>query len=296
MLNRLLVQGLGLVPTPIMRRLSARYIAGEKLEDAMRALRELAVEGYSGVFDILGEGIRSREEASQTADEYIRGAEAIAEAGLDAYVSIKPTHLGLNSDESLAFELYDRVATRCAELSLFMRVEMEDHPTTDATLRVFEALRAKHDKIGLVLQARLFRTLEDIDALAPGPLDVRMVKGIYLEPAHIAHTQVEPIRDAFIACTERLWDRGARVRLATHDAVMADRLFELVRARNLPTSEYELQVLLGVQQKLWQRWKSAGHPVRVYVPFGPEWKAYSLRRLAKNPQIMRAIVHNFFSS
>lgn len=296
MLNRLLVQGLGLVPTPIMRRLSARYIAGEKLEDAMRALRELAAEGYSGVFDILGEGIRSREEASQTADEYIRGAEAIAEAGLDAYVSIKPTHLGLNSDESLAFELYDRVATRCAELSLFMRVEMEDHPTTDATLRVFEALRAKHDKIGLVLQARLFRTLEDIDALAPGPLDVRMVKGIYLEPAHIAHTQVEPIRDAFIACTERLWDRGARVRLATHDAVMADRLFELVRARNLPTSEYELQVLLGVQQKLWQRWKSAGHPVRVYVPFGPEWKAYSLRRLAKNPQIMRAIVHNFFSS
>lgn len=295
MLNRLLVKGLGFVPTPIMRQLSSRYIAGEELADEMRTLTELRDRGFSGVFDILGEGIRSREEASRTADEYIRGAEAIATAGVDAYVSIKPTHLGMARDEPLALDLYRRIAARCAELGLFMRVEMEDHPTTDATLRIFEELRKDFERIGIVLQSRLFRTLDDITALAPGPLDVRLVKGIYIEPAEIAHTRAEPIREAFIECAEKLWDRAANVRLATHDAGLADRLFETLSRRGMLSQDCELQVLLGVQEPLWQRWKLEGRPVRVYVPYGPDWKAYSLRRLTRNPQLMRAVIKNLLT-
>lgn len=295
MLNRLLVKGLGFVPTPVMRKLSSRYIAGEELADEMRTLTELHERGFTGIFDILGEGIRSREEASRTADEYIRGAESIAAAGIDAYVSIKPTHLGMARDEPLALDLYRRIATRCAELGLFMRVEMEDHPTTDATLRIFEALRRDFERVGIVLQSRLFRTPTDIEQLAPGPLDVRLVKGIYIEPAEIAHTRADPIREAFVACAEQLWDRGANVRLATHDAGLADRLFTSLAARGMRNEDCELQVLLGVQEPLWQRWKSEGRPVRVYVPFGPEWKAYSLRRLTRNPQLMRAVLKNLLT-
>lgn len=295
MLNRLVVQGLGFVPTPIMRKLSARYIAGETQAEAIRALTELAARGFSGVYDILGEGIRSRAEAERTAEEYIAGAEAIHAAGLDAYVSIKPTHLGMLQDEGLALELYRRIGARCGELGVFFRVEMEDHPTTDATLRIYERLREDHANVGIVLQSRLFRTPDDIDALAPGPVDVRMVKGIYLEPASIAHTRPDPIRDAFLACTEKLWDRGARVRLATHDAGLAEELIRRVRARGMTADDYEFQVLLGVQEPLWERWKSEGHPVRVYVPFGPDWKAYSLRRLSRNPQLMRAVIKNFLT-
>lgn len=295
MLNRLLVKGLGFVPTPVMRQLSARYIAGEELADELRCLSELRDRGFTGIFDILGEGVRSRAEAAQTADEYIKGAEAIAAAGIDAYVSIKPTHLGLATDEALALELYRRIAKRCAELGLFMRVEMEDHPTTDATIRIFEALRVDYERVGIVLQSRLFRTLADIDAFAPGPIDVRLVKGIYIEPTEVAHTRADPIRDAFVACAEKLWDRGANVRLATHDAGLADRLFASLNARGIHSQECELQVLLGVQEPLWNRWRLEGRPVRVYVPFGPDWKAYSLRRLTRNPQLMRAVIKNFIT-
>jgi proline dehydrogenase len=269
-----------------MRRLSARYIAGETLEEELAQLSELSSQGFPGIFDILGEGVKDEAHARQALATYVRGAEALHARSLDAYVSVKPTHFGLMLSEALALELYRTLARRLAELSLFLRVEMEDHPTTDATLRVFAALRKDFGNVGIVLQSRLLRTSEDIRRLAPGPLDVRMVKGIYLEPPEIAHVDPEPIRDAFVAQSALLFERGARVAFATHDAALATRLIELVRSRGIPRERYEFQVLLGVQQPLWERWKASGHTVRVYVPFGPEWLAYSLRRLKKNPQIL----------
>lgn len=292
LLERLVLGALPLVPTPLMRRFSARYIAGEELSEALDKLAELADRGHPGIVDILGENVRSEAEARRVLVEYRQAAEGVAERGLDAYVSVKPTHFGLTASEELAFELYDALAAHCAGLSLRMRVEMEDHPTTDATLRVFERLRERHDNVGIVLQARLFRTPDDIAALAPGPLDVRIVKGIYLEPARIAHTEVEPIRKAYVECTERLLERGAFVGLATHDHLMAADLVALLERRGVGRDGYEFQVLLGVREPLWEEWRVAGHTVRVYVPFGPEWRAYSLRRLGKNPELLRAIVRN----
>jgi len=171
---------------------------------------------------------------------------------------------------------------------------MEDHPTTDATLRVFEVLRPRFPRVGIVLQARLFRTLQDIRRLAPGALDVRLVKGIYLEPAGIAHTEPAPIRDAFVACGRALLGRGANVRLATHDEELARRCVALAREHGVDDARIEMQVLMGVRGDLWRRWRAAGHVVRVYVPYGPEWRAYSLRRLKKNPQILRHVVRDAF--
>jgi proline dehydrogenase len=291
-LDKLVLASLPYIPRPVMRRLSLRYIAGEELGDALAKLRVLASKGHPGILDILGENVSDADAARAAAKAYAEGASAIAREKLDAYVSVKPTHLGLVLDEALCLELFTGLAEHCRGLGVRLRVEMEDHTTTDATLRVAEALRRRFENVGIVLQSRLFRTPSDIDALAPGPLDVRLVKGIYLEPAAIAHVDPEPIREAYVACARKLFARGARIGFATHDEGLGERCLEVARAGRVDPSRYEFQVLLGVREELWARWKSAGHQVRVYVPFGPEWRAYSQRRLRKNPEILRHVMRN----
>lgn len=274
------------IPKPIMRRLAARYIAGEELPEAIARLRELAGRGHPGILDVLGENVRDEAEARGVAQAYVAAADVLAREKLDCYVSVKPTHVGLTMNPALCEELYSQIASAVAPKGIEMRVEMEDAPTTDGTLAVFEKLRQRHSNVGIVLQSRLFRTPKDIAKLAPGPLSVRMVKGIYLEPAAIAHTEPEPIRKAYVECVEQLASRRAKLSLATHDEGLAERCLEVLRRYNYQKHEYEFQVLLGVREELWRMWREAGHSVRVYVPYGPEWKPYSIRRMRKNPQIL----------
>jgi proline dehydrogenase len=278
-----------------MRRIAQRYIAGETLPEALVRLAELSLRGHPGIIDILGEGIVDEAAARAVVASYIEAASAVADRGLDCYVSVKPTHVGLTISEDLAFELYSRIAAHCRERKLFVRVEMEDHPTTDGTLRVFARLRREFANVGIVLQSRLFRTIDDIDRLAPGPLDVRIVKGIYLEPAEIAHTDPIRIREAYVQCVQKLVGRNARVCLATHDEFLAEACIGLVQAAGYAKNAYEFQVLLGVREELWSRWSQAGHSVRVYVPYGPDWRAYSLRRMKKNPQIVGHVMRNMLT-
>jgi proline dehydrogenase len=162
-------------------------------------------------------------------------------------------------------------------------------------LRLFEELRKSFDNVGIVLQSRLLRTPSDIRRLAPGPLDVRMVKGIYLEPGSIAYEEPEPIRRAYAECARMLAERGARIRFATHDSLLAGELIDCVRELGWGPDRYDFQVLLGVREDLWQRWRAAGHRVRVYVPYGPEWRPYSLRRMRKNPEILRHVIRQTLS-
>ncbi len=281
------------VPKPILRRLAARYIAGETLPEALERLAQLARAGHPGILDILGENVHDEREARAVVATYKAASVELASKKLDCYVSVKPTHVGLTLREELALELYTELAAHLGSLGLFVRVEMEDHPTTDATLRVFTKLRAKHpNNVGLVLQSRLFRTPKDIDALPPGPLDVRMVKGIYLEPAVIAHTEPEPIRAAYVECVKKLAARKATIRLGTHDDELADRCLAVLKQAGYTREQYEFQVLMGVREELWEKWRKAGHRVRVYVPYGPEWRPYSIRRMRKNPQILGHVMRN----
>ncbi|MEY2805670.1 MAG: hypothetical protein RIR65_87 [Planctomycetota bacterium] len=284
--TRLVLAVLPSVPKPILRRVAARYIAGETLEEALARCAELGRRGHASVLDVLGEAIADEPAARAVAKAYCDAATQLAARKLDAYVSVKPTHVGLSIREDLAFELYSKVAAHCAPLGIFVRVEMEDHPTKDGTLRVFERLRQAHPNVGIVLQSRLFCTKDDIARLAPGPLDVRLVKGIYLEPASIAHTEPEPIRVAYLECLELLCARGATLSLASHDDGLVERCLPILRRHGYGKERYELQTLLGVREEWWERWKAAGHRVRVYVPYGPEWRPYSLRRMRKNPQIV----------
>lgn len=292
LLDRFAISTLPLVPGPVMRHLASRYIAGERLEDAKAKLCELAGRGYPGIIDVLGEDVADEGEARAAVAEYERASSAVAARGLDAYVSIKPTHVGLNLSEELCFELYDTLATACGARGQTLRVEMEDATTTDATLRVFERLCERHPNVGIVLQSRLHRTPGDVERLARPGLSVRMVKGIYLEPESIAHTAPDPIRDAYVECTRTLLERGASVSLATHDERMAARCLAIADELGLGPERYEMQVLLGVREPLWREWRDAGRTVRVYVPYGPEWRAYSTRRLKKNPQIFRHVLRD----
>ena len=285
---------LPLIPRPIMRKLSNRYIAGETLESALKRLEGLRARGFAGVLDILGEDIEGEAEARAALAQYKQAAQALADRQLDCYVSVKPTHFGLRQSPDLAFELYDDLLTLCGQLGQKARVEMEDHTTTQATLELFARLRAKHDNVGIVLQSRLFRTPQDIESLPSGPVDVRMVKGIYLEPSEIAHTTAEPIRAAYIEQCKALWSRGHFVAIASHDELLADALITHAREEGIGQDLMEFEVLMGVCQPLWDRWQQAGHKVRVYVPYGPDWRAYSQRRLRKNPEIFQHVLRGMF--
>jgi len=293
-IQRLAIAGLSITPKPILRLFASRYIAGEELSDAVRILEKLRTDGFAGILDLLGEEVATEASARHVAAEYVEAARALS-PDLDCNISVKPTHVGLCIDEALALENYDRVAAACREQGRFLRVEMEDHTTTEATLRVFEQLRERHENVGIVLQSRLHRTLDDIARLAPGPLNVRLVKGIYLEPAEIAHVDADAIREAFVECARRLFDRGAFIGLATHDDLLADRCLELARAAKLENTAYEFQVLLGVREPLWAKWAAAGERVRVYVPYGPDWRPYSLRRMRKNPQIFQHVLRDMLT-
>ncbi len=291
MLHHLLAACLPLIPTPVMRRLSARYIAGETLSDALGRLEDLRDKGYPSIIDLLGEEVPDSAAADAACLEYIAAGEGIASRSLDTYLSIKPTHLGLALDAEACLARFRRVAERCVELGLRLRVEMEDVRFTDATLSLYEALRSSHPCSGVVVQARLFRTPTDIAALGPGEHDVRLVKGVYLDPAEIAHTEPQAISDAYVACAEELLARVARVSFATHDDALVERLEQVIKSAD-SQARHELQVLDGVRPSFWSAWREAGHTVRVYVPYGPDWRAYSTRRMRKNPQLFKAVMRS----
>jgi proline dehydrogenase len=285
LLDRAIVRVLPAVPRPVVRRISERYIAGTELADACRVVRRLNGEGKMATIDVLGEEITEREEALEIAREYDRVFEAIEHEGLDANVSVKLTALGLK----LGYEFCRANLTalvRAEAGSNFVRIDMEDSSCTDDTLRLYRELREEGlDNVGIVLQATLRRTVDDVRALALLGLNVRLCKGIYLEPSEIAFQDYQEVRDNFVRALEALLDAGAYVGIATHDEWLVDEALGLLDRHDRAREEYEFQMLLGVREPLGDRLVSDGHRLRIYVPYGRHWYSYSLRRLQENPKI-----------
>ena len=269
-----------------MRRLSDRYIAGPELADAVAVVRELNAAGKKATLDVLGEEVVSAEEAVAIRDEYELAMTTIEAEGLDANVSVKPTGLGLAVDPELCAESVRALARIAAGHGRFVRMDMEDSSTTTATLDLYRRLRADgHDNVGIVLQAMLRRTLDDVAELAGLDPNVRVCKGIYVEPAEIAYQGDDAIRFNFVQTISALWASGAKVAVATHDDALVAKALELIREGGLGFERYEFQLLLGVRGELADELVAGGHTVRIYVPYGQKWYEYSLRRLQENPKI-----------
>jgi proline dehydrogenase len=290
-----IVRLLPAVPKPVVRRISERYIAGEDLDDALRVVRRLNGEGKLATIDVLGEEIANADEARAIAAAYRETFEAIERGRLDSNVSVKPTALGLKLGYDLCRENLEAVVRHAAARGNFVRIDMEDSSTTDDALRLYREVRAAgHDNVGIVVQARLKRTLADVRELAELRPNVRLCKGIYVEPPEIAYRDYDSVRASFVQTLEELLGVGCYAAIATHDEWLVEQGQRLVADRKLGRDQYEFQMLLGVRPAMGDALVRGGHRLRIYTPFGRQWYAYSLRRLQENPKIAGYIAADTF--
>jgi proline dehydrogenase len=296
LLNRLIVKTVPIVPKAFVRRVSRRYIAGDSLPDAVRLVRELNQRGMMATLDLLGEFISTREEAAATAAAYVQALDAISKEQLDSNISIKLTAFGLKLNYDFCLDNVRRVVAHAAELGNFVRIDMEDSSCTSDTIRIYQTLREDFGNVGIVIQAYLRRALADIRSFmsAGAAANVRLCKGIYVEPRSIAYKNRELINKNFTFLLDELIHGGAYVGIATHDERLVWDGMRLVDHLKLPKDKYEFQMLLGVDEELRDVILNAGHRLRIYVPYGKHWYAYSVRRLQENPQIAGYVVKNFF--
>jgi proline dehydrogenase len=291
LLDRAIVRLLPAVPKPVVQRLSSRYIAGPSLDDAIRVVRRLNAKGKLATIDVLGEDVTNPDEARAIAGQYHDVLARIDEEGLDSNISIKLTGLGLELEDQLVRENLEAVVQDAAARGNFVRIDMEDSSTTDRTLQLYRALHGEgYDNLGVVLQAYLRRTETDL----PGLDNVRLCKGIYVEPESIAFREFEAVRANFIRCLEALVEQGSYVAIATHDEALIQAALRIVQAAGLGPDEYEFQMLLGVRPERADELVADGHRVRVYVPYGTHWYEYSVRRLQENPKMAGYVAADIF--
>jgi proline dehydrogenase len=288
-LDAAIARSVRVLPRGIVSRVAGRYIAGEGLESALDVMAGLVAEGCVGTVDVLGEHIDTAAGAEGMRGAYEAALRGLACRGLPSGVSVKLTSLGLTFDRDACASLLDRVLAAAASLDRFVRVDMEESAHTDATLDMVLDARRRGRRVGTVIQARLRRSPADVDRLVAAGVPVRLVKGIYPEPECVAFTAQGEIRRAYLELLERLVEGPADVAIGTHDDVLIDGALEIVARAGLPRDRYEFQMLLGVRPDLRRRLLAEGHRVRVYVPYGKDWFAYSVRRLQENPRMATMI-------
>jgi len=307
--SRVVGWSLPLMPPPLVRWAAAPYVAGDEPADALARTASLNERGLAATLALLGEEIDSRELSVEGTGLYVDLVDQLADRGLDCNVSVKLTLLGLKIERELCRDHLALLVGRAAARGNFVRIDMEDHTCTTATLDLYREILAESrarrasggpsgsgvggDAVGVVLQAYLHRTLADIAAL-PERANVRLCKGIYVEPPSVAITDYHGVRRNFLASLEALFDRGAYVGIATHDDYLLRESAAIIERRGLAGDRYEFQMLLGVTENRRDALAAAGHRMRIYVPYGRQWYAYSTRRLRENPRIAGHVARAFF--
>jgi proline dehydrogenase len=282
------------VRNPLARRFASRFVAGETLDSAVAAVRELNTRGISASLDLLGESVTSVEESRSSAAMIVETQERIAAERLDCNVSVKLTQMGLDLDGGLCAENMHRILDRGRDLGMFVRVDMESSAHTQRTLDLFERdfLPAHGDRVGIVLQSYLRRTAQDVERLIGTRGRVRLCKGAYDEPAAVAFPAKADVDRNYAELMERLLERGNYPALATHDPVLIARARQFAAAKGIAPSRFEFQMLYGVRRDLQEELQRAGFRVRVYVPFGTHWYPYFMRRMAERPANVAFILGN----
>lgn len=292
--NNLIVSTVQLMPKPVVGFFSKRYIAGESIDDAIRVTRELNKQGIYATIDVLGESVKNKEEAIDSKNKALEVLNTIIKFNLKANISIKPTQMGLAIDEDFAYDQVRILVQNAREINSFVRIDMEDSPYTDATFRLFRKLKQDYDNLGVVVQAYMKRTYDDVVVLNKLGTNYRLCKGIYIEPPAIAYKDKETIRKNYIRDLEIMFKNGNYVGIATHDEYLVKEAYRLIKELNISKDKFEFQMLLGVREDLRNKINEDGYKIRVYVPFGKDWYAYSTRRLKENPQVAGHIFRDLF--
>jgi len=300
MFSELIAKTLPYMPKKLVWLFSKDYIAGETIEDAVQAAKELNSEGILTTIDVLGEFIKTLDEAEANKNEYLEVIEAAEKAGVNGNYSLKPTFFGLLIDKDVAYKLVREIVAKAASYDNFVRVDMEDSPCTDLEIELFRKLKEEFpENVGLVLQCYLKRTHQDITNLKDlnseeTPLNLRLCKGIYVEPPSIAYKNYNEVNKHFIEDIELMLKEKMYPAIATHDTPVIEGAYKLLEKYNPPKDKYEFQMLYGVTPALRKSIVEKGHTMRVYVPFGKQWFGYCTRRVKENPKMANVIIKAIF--
>jgi proline dehydrogenase len=294
--NQLIVSVLGHLPKRLVKPFAMRYIAGEGLDDAVRVLRALNSKKIMGTVDVLGENVSTKEESLSAVEPCEGALHSIHENHLNANLSIKLTQFGLKTNEEFCYSNVKRFLEIANGYKNFVRIDMEDSSTTSATLELYEKLRSEgFENLGVVLQANMRRSEEDIQRLIPMKANIRLCKGAYREPEAIAFKDREEIRLNYQKLLKMLLDAKCYGGIATHDDFLINGAYQYIQEMNLQRADYEFQMLYGVRIRLRDKIVADGNRLRIYVPFGRHWYAYSMRRFKENPQIAWYVLRALFS-
>jgi len=294
--NQLILSFIRALPKPLVKRFAMRYIAGEELDDAVRVVRAINSQKMMGTMDVLGENVSTREESLAAVRECEEVLHSINKNHLDANLSIKLTQFGLKIDEEFCRTNVKRLLEIASGYNNFVRIDMEDSSTTSATLKLYERLRSEgFENVGVVIQANMRRSEEDVQRLISMRANIRLCKGAYIEPDAITFEGKEEIRFNYLRLLRKLLDGKCYIGIATHDDFLIGGAYQYIQEMNLQRTDYEFQMLHGVKSKLRDKIVADGHRLRVYVPFGQYWYAYSIRRFKENPQIAWYLLQAIFS-
>ena len=300
MFNKLIAALLPYMPKSFVWLFSKRYIAGKTIEDAVKASQGLNAKGIKVTVDLLGEFITKIEQAEENKNIYLNIIDTVEKNSVDGNYSLKPTMFGLLIDAEECYKYIREIVSKAASYNNFVRVDMEDSQCVDLELVLFRKLKEEFPKnVGLVFQAYLKRTLDDVKGLQDlnkedNPINYRLCKGIYVEPAEIAYKKYEEINEYFLKDLEYMFQNKIYPGIATHDKPLVDGSYKLIEKYNVPKEMYEFQMLYGVTPELRKSIVDKGHTMRVYVPYGKDWFAYSTRRLKENPKMAWLIIKSLF--
>jgi proline dehydrogenase len=294
-INRFIVTFVKILPKSIVHIFAKRYIAGDTLEDAVRVTKELNAKGILTTIDVLGEAVSNETESIQAKNECLDVLEAINKNALNGNLSLKPTQLGLTIDKEFCFKQISEILERAKSYNNFVRIDMEDSPTTEATFELHNKLKKYFSNVGVVVQAYLKRTYDDVQKQNKLGTNYRLCKGIYVEPAEIAFKNKQKVRENFLSILESILRNGNYVGIATHDDQLVEGAYELIKKLNIPKDKFEFQMLYGVKEDLRDMINADGYKIRIYVPFGKHWYKYSIRRLQENPEVAWYITKSIFS-
>ena len=300
MLNKMIASLLPHMPKKLVWMFSKEYIAGESLEEAIVNAKKLNAEGILTTIDVLGEFITTLEEAQANKEEYLEVIEEAEKAGVEGNYSLKPTFFGLLLDKDVAYKHIREVVAKAASYNNFVRVDMEDSPCTDMEIEIYRKLKEEFPaNVGLVVQAYLIRTHDDIENMKDinnpeHPVNLRVCKGIYIEPEELVYKNYHEINSNFLEDIEYMFQQGMYPAIATHDLPVVEGAYKLIEKHQVSKDKYEFQMLYGVTPALRKSIMDKGHRMRVYVPFGKQWFGYSTRRLKENPKMAGVVIKALF--